>query len=105
MQLEEEDKPIKKYKKDIIESDGGDSSSSVESLPLALRKESSGTKRKAEVLSKLFPKESGKIGLTITTTNTSPMNLPKVTKSNPNGNKTSHSHLNEVYLLFILKLN
>ncbi|XP_065210191.1 polycomb group protein Pc-like [Planococcus citri] len=77
-----------KFKKENVEvSDGGDSSSSEDSIPLARRKESSGTKRKAEVLSKLFPKESGKIGVKITTS--PPNGSSKVPKlSSPTNPKT-----------------
>lgn len=94
---EDEEKSVKTLKKKIIEFDAGDSDSSEESVPLAKRKESSGTKRKAEVLSKLFPKESGKIGVKITT---SPPNaVSKTTKLNL-GNKASQSP--EVYFKIIL---
>lgn len=58
--------------------DAGDSSSSEESMPLSQRRETSSNRRKAEVLSKLFPRESGKIGVTITTSPTS--STPKVLK-------------------------
>lgn len=85
-----------------MESDPSDSSSSEDSIPLSRRKESSGSKRKAEVLSKLFPKESGKIGVTITT---SPPNGSKVTKpSTPSGNKAPLStevRFSFIYYIFI----
>lgn len=94
---EDEEKSAKTLKKSRTESDAGDSDSSEESMPLAKRKESSGTKRKAEVLSKLFPKESGKIGVKITTS--PPNTISKTTKSN-SGNKPSQSP--EVYVEIIL---
>lgn len=50
---------------DFYKDNNDSSSSSEDSVPLARRKD--GTKRKAEVLSKLFPKDSGKIGVKITT--------------------------------------
>ncbi|XP_065220620.1 polycomb group protein Pc-like [Planococcus citri] len=60
-------------------SDDGDSSDSEDSVPLALRIKSLGRKRKAEVLSKLFPKESGKIGVKITTSSPNgPSKVPKL---------------------------
>lgn len=87
-----------KLKKENVEvSDAEDSSSSEDSVPLAKRKESSGTKRKAEVLSKLFPKESGKIGVKITTS--PPNGSSKVPRlSSPTGNTTSQSSVIAVSL-------
>lgn len=76
--LEDEEKSAKKFRKESVDYDAGDSSSSEESLPLSQRKETSSNRRKAEVLSKLFPRESGKIGVTITTSPTS--SAPKAMK-------------------------
>lgn len=97
-----------KFKKEnaAIASDGGDSSSSSsseDSIPLAARrKESSGTKRKAEVLSKLFPKDSGKIGVKITTSPTNGSKVPKLSSpTSSGGNKLpQQSSLNEVSFCF-----
>ena len=70
-----------------------DSSNSSEDIPLLPRKEPAGTKRKAEVLSK----ESGKIGVTITTSSPSsgstsppPNKLPRLLPIK--GNPTSPSY-------------
>lgn len=86
----------KKHKKEIVDSDGEDSSSS-DDLPLSRRKDSSSTKRKAEVLSKLFPQESGKIGVTITTSPPNGSKPPKQITTAANKNSTTPS-LTEVSL-------
>lgn len=80
--LEDEEKSAKKFRKDSVDYDAGDSSSSEESIPLSQRRETSSNRRKAEVLSKLFPRESGKIGVTITTSPTS--SAPKLVKEKTN---------------------
>ncbi|KAK7578150.1 hypothetical protein V9T40_010355 [Parthenolecanium corni] len=80
----------KKHKKEIVDSDGEDSSSS-DDLPLSRRKDSSSTKRKAEVLSKLFPQESGKIGVTITTSPPNGSKPPKQITTSANKNSTTPS--------------
>lgn len=80
----------KKHKIEIVDSDDEDSSSS-DDLPLSRRKDSSSTKRKAEVLSKLFPQESGKIGVTITTSPPNGTKPPKQITTPANKNSTTPS--------------
>lgn len=80
-------KIVKNYNENCEESVTTESDdSSEDSVSLSGRRESCGSKRKAEVLSKLFPKESGKIGVKITTNQTN--GVSKVAKLSPSTVRT-----------------